>query len=126
MPPRTAAGETVCGRGGGTAPGSQRYTLPGADRRPYLSATPGAVGGHRKGKVYGRLNCPSALRAIAVGGYVTNRVFFASEPAAVAAGYRPCAVCMPDAYRTWTAASLLANQVMITRVSARYTARRAR
>jgi catechol 2,3-dioxygenase-like lactoylglutathione lyase family enzyme len=28
-------------------------------------------------------------------------VFFADEPTAVAAGYRPCAVCLPEAYRTW-------------------------
>jgi len=85
------------------APSSPCYTLLGADGRPYASATPGALGGHRKRKIYGHLNCPSALRAIAVGGYVANRVFFASEQAAVAAGYRPCAVCMPDAYRTWKA-----------------------
>ncbi len=35
-----------------------------------------------------------ALRAIANGGYVSYRVFFADEAAAIAAGYRPCArVC---------------------------------
>ena len=39
----------------------------------------------------------------AMGGYVTDRVFFADEPTAVAAGYRPCAVCMPDAYHAWKA-----------------------
>jgi hypothetical protein len=82
---------------------SQQYTLLEADGRPHASATPGALGGHRKKKIYGRLNCPSALRAITAGGYVANRVFFASEQTAVAAGYRPCAVCMPDAYRTWKA-----------------------
>jgi hypothetical protein len=86
------------------APSSQRYIMLGADGRPYASATPGALGGHRKKKIYGQLNFPSALRAIAAGGYVANRVFFTSEPAAVAAGYRPCGVCMPDAYRTWKAA----------------------
>ena len=35
-------------------------------------------------KIYGRLDCPSALRAIAVGGYVASRVFFADEPTAAA------------------------------------------
>ena len=40
-------------------------------------------------KIYGRLDCPSALRAIAAGGYVASRVFFADELTAVAAGYRP-------------------------------------
>jgi methylphosphotriester-DNA--protein-cysteine methyltransferase len=28
-------------------------------------------------------------------------VFFADEPAAIAAGYRPCAVCLPAAYAAW-------------------------
>ncbi|HVO54607.1 MAG TPA: Ada metal-binding domain-containing protein [Solirubrobacterales bacterium] len=62
---------------------------------------PGTVGGHRRSRIYGRLNCPSAVRAIARGGYVADRVFFADEVTAVAAGYRPCAICMPAEYRTW-------------------------
>jgi hypothetical protein len=79
------------------------YTLIGADGLPYQSAVPGALGGHRRGKLYGRLNCPSALRAIARGGYVGQRVFFADEATARAAGYRPCAVCLPEEYRAWKA-----------------------
>ena len=63
----------------------------------------GTIGGHRGTKIYGRLDCPSALRAIANGGYVQYRVFFADEGDAVAAGYRPCAVCMPERYRAWKA-----------------------
>ena len=59
------------------------------------------LGGHRKSRIYGRLDCPSARRAIARGGYVAHRVFFADEPAAIAAGYRPCAVCLPGAYAAW-------------------------
>ena len=62
---------------------------------------PGQLGGHRRSRIYGRLDCPSARRAIAAGGYVSHRVFFADEPAAVAAGYRPCAVCLPAAYAAW-------------------------
>jgi|SRR5271166_3712343 len=85
------------------APGSKKYTLLGADRRPYLSGTPGQFGGHRKNKIYGRLDCPGALRAIAAGGYVASRVFFADELTAVAAGYRPCATCMPAAHKAWKA-----------------------
>jgi methylphosphotriester-DNA--protein-cysteine methyltransferase len=65
------------------------------------------LGGHRRTKVYGRLDCPAALRAIAAGGYVRHRVFFADEAAAVAAGYRPCAVCCPERYRDWKAARRL-------------------
>jgi hypothetical protein len=77
------------------------YILIGVDGRPYESPAPGALGGHKPGKLYGRLDCPAALRAIAKGGYVRNRVFFADEATAIDAGYRPCAVCMPDAYRHW-------------------------
>jgi methylphosphotriester-DNA--protein-cysteine methyltransferase len=79
------------------------YTLIGPDGRPYRSETPGTLGGHTPGKIYGRLDCPSALRAIAKGGYVTHRVFFADEATAIAAGYRPCAKCMPVQYRAWKA-----------------------
>jgi hypothetical protein len=80
---------------------SRQYILLDSTGQPYRSPTPGTIGGHRKNKIYGRLDCPTALRAIAAGGYVTQRVFFADEPTALAAGYRPCAVCRPDAYRAW-------------------------
>ena len=40
------------------------------------------------------------------GYYVRHRVFFADEATAVAAGYRPCAICMPEAYRAWKAAEI--------------------
>jgi hypothetical protein len=77
------------------------YTLLGSDRRPYASTTPGQLGGHRGSKIYGRLDCPAALRAIARGGYVKSRVFFADEEAAIAAGFRPCGTCLPEKYRAW-------------------------
>ncbi len=79
----------------------KRYRLIGADGASYESSTPGAVGGHRGSRIYGRLDCPSAMSAVANGGYVTHRVFFADEDTAVAAGYRPCARCLPDRYRAW-------------------------
>jgi hypothetical protein len=79
------------------------YRLIGVDGRAYLSDQPGTLGGHRKLKGYGRLDCPSALRWIAKGFYVRHRVFFADETTAIAAGYRPCARCMPEAYRLWKA-----------------------
>ena len=80
------------------------YTLLGPDRRPYHSPTPGALGGHRRARLYGRLDCKAARRAIARGGYVENRVFFADEKIAVSAGFRPCAVCLPESYARWKAA----------------------
>ena len=78
-----------------------RYKLIGKDGKPYESASPGTLGGHRATRIYGRLDCPSALRALANGGYAKHRVFFADEATAVAAGYRPCARCLPEPYRDW-------------------------
>ena len=79
------------------------YKLIGSDGTPYESDTPGTLGGHRVTRIYGRLDCPSALRALASGGYVAHRVFFADEATAIAAGYRPCARCLPERYRAWKA-----------------------
>lgn len=75
------------------------YRLIGPDQQVVISPTPGTLGGHRGSKIYGRLDCPSALRWIARGHYVKSRVFFADEDTAVAAGYRPCHDCLPAAYR---------------------------
>ncbi|UKA60780.1 Ada metal-binding domain-containing protein [Arthrobacter sp. FW306-2-2C-D06B] len=58
-------------------------------------------GGHRGGKIYGRLDCPAALRAIARGGYAKNRLFFADEATALAAGYRPCGACCTERHQAW-------------------------
>jgi methylphosphotriester-DNA--protein-cysteine methyltransferase len=80
------------------------YTLLGADGKPHQSAAKGQFGGHRRTRIYGRLDCRSALRAIARGGYVRYRVFFADEATAIAAGYRPCATCCPGHYQQWKAA----------------------
>jgi hypothetical protein len=77
------------------------YRLVGADGRELLSPTPGELGGHRRQRIYGRLDCPSALRWIARGHYVSQRVFFVDEASAIGAGYRPCARCMPERYRQW-------------------------
>ena len=90
-------------RGGGESTVSARtYQLLGPDGVPYESTTKGTLGGHRRSRIYGRLDCPGAARAIARGGpYPTHRVFFADEATAVKAGYRPCAVCMRDEYRAW-------------------------
>jgi hypothetical protein len=81
----------------------REYTLIGADGRPYASPEPGKLGGHRGTKIYGRLDCPGAARAIARGGYVRSRVFFADEATARAAGYRPCFVCLREDYKAWKA-----------------------
>jgi len=80
------------------------YRLTQADGSVVERDVPGLLGGNRRMKVYGRLDCSSALRALSRG-YAKRRVFFADEATAIAAGYRPCAVCMPDEYQLWKAAS---------------------
>jgi hypothetical protein len=66
---------------------SKRYRLVGRDGAEYLSPAKGLVGGNRRSKIYGRLDCPSALRAIAKGDtYQKHRVFFADAATVVAAG----------------------------------------
>lgn len=80
---------------------NKQYKLIGPDGRPYVSDEPGTLGGHKKLKIYGRLDCPSALRYIEKGQYVQHRVFFKDEETAIAAGYRPCGVCMKEAYKKW-------------------------
>jgi methylphosphotriester-DNA--protein-cysteine methyltransferase len=79
------------------------WQLVSPDGAPTTSGVPGAFGGHRRQRIYGRLDCPSALRALARGGYRTHRVFFLDEPTAIAAGFRPCAVCLPTQYGRWKA-----------------------
>jgi len=77
------------------------YRLIGADGTPFASPTRGAFGGHRRLKIYGRLDCASALRFLAKGYYAEHRVFFKDEQSAVSAGYRPCAKCMTTEYKRW-------------------------
>ncbi len=83
------------------APRDRAWNLVDETGRPYASPHPGTLGGHRRGRIYGRLDCPAALRALARGGYARQRVFFGDEATAIAAGYRPCAVCMPVEYANY-------------------------
>ena len=89
------------GSGNFMIPKGLQYRLLDECGNDYLSAEPGKLGGYRKSKVYGRLNCKSANRAIAKGGYVSQRVFFKDEETAIRSGYRPCSKCMPEEYAEW-------------------------
>jgi len=72
------------------------YVLIGPDGSRVTSTTPGTLGGYRKERRYGRLDCKVARRALDTGrGYEQQRVFFADEATAIAAGYHPCKACMP-------------------------------
>ena len=86
---------------------AKQYQLINEKGQSYLCDTKGSLGGYKPSKIYGRLDCPSALRHIALGHYVKHRVFFADEQTAIKTGYRPCAKCMPDEYRKWKASQAL-------------------
>lgn len=53
-------------------------------------------GGNKNLKIYGSLHCSSGKRM-----RKENRIFFVSETAAIALGYRPCGHCMKQKYREW-------------------------
>jgi len=80
------------------------YRLLAADGSIFESRAPGKLGGNRRLRIYGRLECPSARRALRHG-YAQRRVFFLDEAAAIAAGYRPCGRCMRDRYLSWISAA---------------------
>ena len=87
------------------------YKLLDKNGKEYLSETKGKLGGNKALKIYGRLDCPSANRWIRKDHYVKNRVFFKDEKTAIAAGYRPCAVCMPKEYAIWKAKQISSELV---------------
>ena len=77
------------------------YFLTNRMGKQVLSQKPGKLGGHKGLKIYGELDCPSAARYLKKGQYVQHRVFFENEETAIAAGFRPCGICMPDKYKKW-------------------------
>ena len=79
------------------------YTLIGRDGRPYASEVKGQLGGNRRTKVYGTMDCPVALSLLRRGFEPKHRMFFLDEETAIAAGFRPCGACMRERYREWRA-----------------------
>jgi hypothetical protein len=75
------------------------YRLLDASGRKIISEVPGTFGGYRQKKIYGRLDCKSAIAALP--NYAKSRVFFLDEGTAIAAGYRPCGKCMKSRYNEW-------------------------
>jgi len=73
------------------------YKLIGPDGKLFISRRKGTLAGYKPLKIYGRLDCPSGLRFMKP----ENRVFFLTEAHAIAAGYRPCAKCLPEKYKHW-------------------------
>lgn len=54
------------------------------------------LGGNRKLKIYGVLQCASGKKM-----KKKNRIFFESEQEAVDNGYRPCGHCLVKKYKIW-------------------------
>ncbi len=79
------------------------YVLTNATGDPFDSRMPGELAGSRRTRIYGRLDCPTAVDKLRRGGYGSHRVFFADEATAIAAGYRPCGTCMKAEYDSWRA-----------------------
>lgn len=71
------------------------YKFTDSNGNTYLNNNPGLPDGNKK------LNCPSAKKWIEKSYYVNNKVFFENENIAISAGYRPCAICIPDKYKIW-------------------------
>lgn len=61
----------------------------------------GRVGGNKRLKIYGSLDCKSGKRM-----KKATRVFFVSEQEAMERGYRPCGNCMNHQYQIWKNESL--------------------
>jgi hypothetical protein len=80
--------------------GTKKYTLLDVNGQ-YFSKVPGTCGGNKKLKIYGKLDCPSAMRYLEKSHYKDNRVFFESVEVAIKLGYRPCAKCMKKEYEKW-------------------------
>jgi len=54
------------------------------------------LGGNRKLKIYGTLQCGSGKKMKR-----DNRIFFSTESNAIQNGFRPCGHCMKQQYQTW-------------------------
>ncbi|HWE44079.1 MAG TPA: Ada metal-binding domain-containing protein [Gemmatimonadaceae bacterium] len=78
------------------------YRLLQPDGKFVESDVPGTLGGNATLRIYGRLDCESAISALKRG-YAKHRVFFANEQAAIDAGFRPCGRCMHEQHAVWKA-----------------------
>lgn len=81
------------------------YRLLDAFGRETMSEVPGALGGNRVKRIYGRLDCWAAIAALP--NYSKSRVFFLDEVTAIAAGYRPCGKCMKSRYSSWNKGGII-------------------
>jgi hypothetical protein len=83
--------------------GVRAARLVGPAGREIVSTAPGTLGGRRRTKAYGRLDCAVTLRQVAQGHDMRPRGLFADGQTTIAAGYRPCAHCLPERHAAWRA-----------------------
>ena len=76
------------------------YQLFGVDVKLYDGIAPRTVGGNKKLKIYGHLDCLSVLYYIEKGQYVKYWAF-KDEETAITAEYRPYIKCMHKEYKRW-------------------------
>lgn len=70
--------------------------LSATELRALIKAGVLTLGGNKKLKIFGKLNCTSGKRMLKL-----NRVFFTSASEAKYFGYRPCGHCMRQDYKIW-------------------------
>ncbi len=75
----------------GPTPFARLRTLAGLVRSGTIT-----LGGNGPGRIYGRLDCRAGKRMKS-----KNRVFFRDKAEATEADIRPCALCLPEEYKTW-------------------------
>ena len=98
-------------------PKKKLYKLLDANGKEYLSEEKGLFGGNKEAKIYGRMDCPSALSALKryEDSYVKARVFFKDEATAIAAGYRPCGNCMREHYKLYKKGKIIPGNLEETK-----------
>ncbi|MEP3208894.1 MAG: Ada metal-binding domain-containing protein [Maribacter sp.] len=74
----------------------QHKDISDAELRTKLRAKQLSLGGNKKLKIYGQLDCKSGQRMKR-----ENRVFFNSKKEALNHKYRPCGHCMKRDYKKW-------------------------
>lgn len=74
----------------------QHYEISDSDLRSKIKRQDIRLGGNKKLKIYGLLNCKSGKRMKR-----ENRVFFSTEKEAIENGFRPCGHCLKTKYKNW-------------------------
>ena len=86
---------------------AKKYKLIGPDCQTYLSATPGTFGGHRRQKIYGRLDCSVAHCEPLLGAAMWRTGSFSRMKRLLLPRDIDRARCLPEHYQRWKEAQNL-------------------